>query len=118
MGYRSLGTDVRIRAERVVDEFFTEAEFRALRDYLRLRHGDDLRTAILSAPVHPIKTDTTTRAGNLRPFLACVEDPVVGCGLCRLCDDSGYTLPFPVWGYFAPALAQSYLPAPMAVTRV
>lgn len=118
MGYRGLSAEGKTRAERLVDEFFSEDEFHQLRAYLQTRHRDDLRTTVLTAPVHPLKADTTTRAGSLRPFQhACVEDDIAGSGFCRLCEEDGYCLPFEVWGYYAAAVAQAHLPTPALAAR-
>jgi len=127
MGYRTLNETVRTRAQQTVDEFLSESEFHQLRDYLRRRHGKDLRTAVLTAPVAAIRPDTTTRTGALRPFRFCLDappapetapdadesenaapEPILGRmdlpqmrgGFCRLAEENGYSLPFVVWGYF------------------
>ena len=130
MGYRTLNETVRTRAQQTVDEFLSESEFHQLRDYLRQQHGKDLRTAVLTAPVAAIRPDTTTRTGALRPFRFCLDaapsaetreategaeadespvpEPIMGRidppltrgGFCRLAEESGYSLPFAVWGYF------------------
>jgi hypothetical protein len=68
LGYSRLIPATRATAERTVNEFFSEAEFHLLRDYLRLRHSKDLRTAVLCAPVPSIHPDANTRTGMMRPF--------------------------------------------------
>lgn len=110
LGYRGLSAEARTRAEHMVDEFLSEEEYRLLRDYLRTRHRDDLRTTVLSAPVQAIKPDTSTRAGTLRPFRDCADDPASGSGFCKLSEEEGYSLPFRIWGYYAPAVARPYQP--------
>jgi hypothetical protein len=105
LGYKNLTPEVRTRAEAMVDEFFSESEFHQLRDYLRQRHGEDLRTTVLMAPVSAVKPDLGTRAGSLRPFAQVNHDGDNGSGFCRLADEKDYGLPFPVWGYYAAAIA-------------
>ena len=116
MGYKTLSEDARARAEATVCEFFTEDEFHQLRTYLRERHGEDLRTTLLCAPVSATKPDSGTQVGLERPFAQCV--PKAGSGFHRLSDDEGYSLPFEVWGYYSlPArlrAATSGHPAPTA----
>jgi len=117
MGHHGLTPEARTRAEQMVDEFFSEEEFHQFRDYMQTQHQDDLRTTVLSAPVHAVKPDTSTRAGSFRPFRAGVEDSIPGSGFCKLAEEEGYSLPFSVWGYYIPAAAQSYLPAPALAAR-
>ncbi len=94
--------DQRLRAEQMVNEFFTEAEFHALRDYLQKKQGADLRTGVLVAPVNGVKYDSEGRPGLLRPFARCVDGE--GGGFYKLSEEPGYALPFTVWGYYtAPA---------------
>jgi hypothetical protein len=111
LGYKNLTPEVRSRAEAMVDEFFSESEFHQLRDYLRQRHGEDLRTTVLMAPVSAVKPDLGTRAGSLRPFAQVGRNGDNGSGFCRLCDEENYGLPFPVWGYYAAAIAPAHLTA-------
>jgi hypothetical protein len=104
MGYRNLTDAARERAEAMVDEFLSEDEFHQLRSYLRERHGEDLRTTLLVAPVSAIKPDAGTHIGQERPFAQCVLGN--GNGFHRLSEEEGYTMPFSVWGYYS-------LPTPM-----
>ena len=101
LGYKSLTEEARARVEATVDEFFTEEEFHLLRDYLRQRNGTDLRTTVLTAPVSAVRPDGGSKAGALRPFALCPENPAEGSGWYRLADEEGYSLPFTVWGYYA-----------------
>jgi hypothetical protein len=103
LGYRSLSDEARIRAEMLVDEFFREDEFHQLRDYLRERHHEDLRTAMLVTPVSPLKPDTATRTGTLRPFGIPSTNDREEVTIYRLADETGYSLPFTVWGAYAAA---------------
>ncbi|MBC8101835.1 MAG: hypothetical protein H7Z41_04525 [Cytophagales bacterium] len=119
LGYKNLTPEARTKAEAMVDEFFSESEFHQLRDYLRQRHGEDLRTTVLMAPVNAVKPDLGTRAGSLRPFAQCASGPNGGSGFCRLSDEENYGLPFPVWGYYAAAIAPAHLTAaPIAAAKV
>ena len=99
MGYKTLTEDARARAEATVSEFLTEDEFHQLRSYLRERHGEDLRTTLLCAPVSATKPDSGTQVGLERPFAQCAPKP--GSGFHRLSEEEGYTLPFEVWGYYS-----------------
>ena len=99
MGYKTLTEDARARAEATVNEFLTEDEFHQLRAYLRERHGEDLRTTLLCAPVSATKPDSGTQVGLERPFAQCAPKP--GSGFHRLSEEEGYTLPFEVWGYYS-----------------
>ena len=117
LGYKNLTPEVRSRAEALVDEFFSESEFHQLRDYLRQRHGEDLRTTVLMAPVSAVKPDLGTRAGSLRPFAQCDVGRETGGGFCRLSDEEDYGLPFPVWGYYTTAVLPSHLTAVSLVEK-
>ncbi len=111
MGYKTLTEDARARAEATVNEFFSEEEFHLLRSYLRERHGEDLRTTLLVAPVSAVKPDSSTQIGQGRPFAQCV--PSEACGFYRLSEEKGYTLPFTVWGYYSlPARMRAAQPNP------
>jgi hypothetical protein len=114
--YNQLPEESRARARRVVDELFTEAEFHALRDYLRVHLRQDVRTAMLVAPINSLKQHEEANRGLIRPFGDSCEMgdsvPEVGDGVpgrmagggrgfCRLAEEDGYTLPFAVWGYWA-----------------
>ena len=90
--------DQRRRAERMVDELFTEEEFFALRDYLRIHQGADLRTGVLVPPVSGVKYESEGKPGLLRPFSQRVDGE--GGGFYRLDEEPTYTLPFAVWGYY------------------
>lgn len=116
MGYKNLTDVARVRAEAMVDEFFSESEFHQLRAYLRARHGEDLRTTLLTAPVSAIKPDAGTHIGQERPFAQCVV--ANGNGFHRLSDDQGYTLPFTVWGYYSlPTPMRSHPAEPIVVSQ-
>jgi len=132
MNHRSLRETVREDAERMVDEFLSEGEFHQLRDYLQSAHGQDIRTAVLCAPIVAIRPDVQTRAGASRPFLRSsvptsdslpepgtgpAQEPEAESGeeesrkphqeevgaLYRLSEEEGYSLPFSVWGYYKAA---------------
>lgn len=132
LGYSGLTAEGRARAERMVDEFFTVDEFHRLRDYLRSQHGEDLRTAVLSAPVSAVRPDGATRAGALRPFYPPVLSPkesgslegeperrgtVPEGGIFRLSEEEGYSLPFAVWGYYMVAAQPEPLPEGLRSAR-
>ena len=106
MGHRNLSDAALARAEATVDEFLSEPEFHQLRAYLRNRHGEDLRTTLLVAPVSAVKPDAGTHVGQERPFAQIEVGAATGKGFHRLSEDEGYTLPFTVWGYYS-------LPSPM-----
>lgn len=117
LGYSQLSGEAKTRAEAVVDEFLSEDEFHLLRDYLRERYHEDLRTAVLVAPVNTLKPDAGSRAGTLRPFSRRTDgDGVSGSGFCRLPEDPRYSLPFAVWGYYAALPAHDHLPLPRGLT--
>jgi hypothetical protein len=101
LGYKSLSDEARVRAEMLVDEFFREEEFHLLRDYLRERHHEDPRTAMLVIPVSAVKPDTGTRTGTLRPFGMPSANEREEVTIFRLAEEEGYSLPFTVWGAYA-----------------
>jgi hypothetical protein len=104
LGYRNLAPEAKRIAEHLVDEFFSEEEFRLLRDYLHERHHEDLRTSVLMAPINPVKADTASRVGARRPFGLATEIPGKEIHvLFSLSDEPGYTLPFAVSGFYLTA---------------
>jgi hypothetical protein len=107
--YSQLAPEARQRAGRIVDEMFTESEFHALHAYLYDREREDVRTAMMVAPVNGSNLDNRENRGLIRPF---GDDPdrreggepshgSGGGGFCRLAQEEGYALPFAVWGYYA-----------------
>jgi hypothetical protein len=102
-GYRTLTEAARLRAERLVDEFFREEEYHQLRDYLRQHHQDDVRTSMMMTPVSSIKPDRDTRAGMLRPYGQPSPEQREIVAIHRLSEEPGYSLPFAVWGAYIEA---------------
>jgi hypothetical protein len=101
LGYRTLPQPAKTQAERVVDEFFSEEEFRLLRAYLRDRHHEDLRTSVLMAPVNYLRPDAASRLGARRPFGMVKEAPGKEAhGVYRMSEEVGYSLPFAVSGFY------------------
>lgn len=99
LGYKQLKPDEQERAEAMVDEMFTDAEFQALRAYLyESQPGADLRTSMMVPPISSTKQENERNRGLVRPFSICEEGE--SGGFYRLTEQPGYALPFPVWGYF------------------
>jgi hypothetical protein len=96
--YKQLSEPNQRRAERMVDELFTQSEFDALRAYLYEKYRMDLRTTLLVAPINGIKQDNLENRSLVRPFAECAEGEQGS--FCRLCEMEGYSLPFRVWGYY------------------
>lgn len=99
-GYRTLTAAARTRAELMVDEFFREDEYHQLRAYLQERHHKDLRTSMLTTPVTSIKPDGDTRIGRRRPFAQPAPESRDTVAIHKLSEESGYSLPFTVWGVY------------------
>jgi len=78
LGHKTLVDNVRIAAERTVDEFFAETEFHLFRDYLQSCYGQDIRTAVLSPPVTAIRPDAYSHIGALRPFYPYATESIPG----------------------------------------
>ena len=97
--YAKLGPEDRHRAEQMVDEFFTEEEFVALRDYLFRKYREDLRTGMLIPPISAARQDNDKNRRLIRPFGLCQTGD--GGGFCELFEEDGYSLPFTVSGYYA-----------------
>ncbi len=98
LGYSHMTADQKASAEATARELFTEEEYRALRDYL-CRRREDLRTGMLIAPFNALKPANELGLGFSRPLKQRAPD-TEGGGFFRLCDEPGYDLPFPVWGYY------------------
>ena len=101
MNHKGLTDEARTTAETVVSEFFTEEEFHLLRAYLIDQHRQDLRTAVLVAPVSALHPDHGTRVGAERPFGRQEIEAGGRKGFVKLSEAEGYPLPFTVWGYYS-----------------
>ena len=100
--YKQLTPEGKLQAQRMVDELFSEEEFKSLRTFLYEKYREDVRTGILVPPINGIRQDIGPNRALVRPFAACPDDE--SGGFCRLSEKDGYALPFSVWGYYTEPL--------------
>lgn len=110
LGYKALALAAQERAERLVSELFREDEYLQLRAFLESRYGVEVRTGMLTTPLTPVKPDSGTRLGTLRPWYdSAAESVSPEVKLFPLSEEAHYTLPFTVWGAYLSAARHASL---------